>query len=74
MVACDQPFQEVERPELRNLLEYVHHRAEALYIPGSTKIQRRIEQMGSDLQKELLAFFKVSLLETEHFCEAHYSL
>ncbi|KAJ7762079.1 hypothetical protein B0H14DRAFT_2633974 [Mycena olivaceomarginata] len=32
LIACDQPFQEVERPEFRRLMQYVYHRAEELSI------------------------------------------
>lgn len=60
LVACDQPFQEVERPELRRLLEYVHHRAPGLNIPSANTVQRRVDDMGKDLKKELNAFFAVS--------------
>ncbi|KAK0437750.1 uncharacterized protein EV420DRAFT_1280417 [Desarmillaria tabescens] len=35
IVACDQPFEEVERPEFQSLLNYTHHPApEPLHIPS----------------------------------------
>ena len=33
IVACDQPFEEVERPEFRRLLEYTHMGSKPLDIP-----------------------------------------
>ena len=47
MVACDQPFEEVERPEFRQLLEYTHLNS-SLHIPSRTTVQRRIMKMGED--------------------------
>lgn len=47
MVACDQPFEEVERPEFRRLLEYTHLNS-SLNIPSHTTVQRRIMKMGED--------------------------
>jgi len=33
VVACDQPFEEVERPEFHCLLEYTHMDSKPLNIP-----------------------------------------
>jgi hypothetical protein len=33
VVACDQPFEEVERPEFHQLLEYTHMGSKLLDIP-----------------------------------------
>jgi hypothetical protein len=60
LVACDQPFQEVDRAEFRSLLEHVHHSSEKFTIPGMSTIQRRVEKMGDELKKKLVAFFAVS--------------
>lgn len=46
-VACDQPFEEVDRPEFRKLLEYTHHRP-SLHIPHRKSIRTRIMKMGED--------------------------
>ncbi|KAF8179736.1 hypothetical protein K438DRAFT_1768768 [Mycena galopus ATCC 62051] len=51
LVASDQPFQEVERPQFRSLLEYVRHRAEELDVPSSSTMQRRVMDMGQHLQQ-----------------------
>lgn len=67
LVASDQPFQEVERPQFRSLLEYVHHRAEELDVPSSSTMQRRVMKMGDDLKKELC------LLCGEWLLRSHFS-
>ena len=46
VVACDQPFEEVERPELRRLLEYTHMGSKPLNIPHRTALKDRIMKMG----------------------------
>jgi len=47
LVACDQPFEEVERPEFKALLDYTHG-GSPLHIPGRLAIKRRIMKMGED--------------------------
>ncbi|KAJ6545471.1 hypothetical protein B0H19DRAFT_1075778 [Mycena capillaripes] len=56
LVACDQPFQEVGRPELPPLLE-CFHRASKLNVPSASTVQRRVDSMGKDLKKQWSAFF-----------------
>jgi len=46
VVACDQPFEEVERPELRRLLEYTHMGPKPLDIPHRSALKDRIMKMG----------------------------
>lgn len=58
MVACDQPFEEVDRPELRALLEYVYHSSEGLMIPHRDAIRRRIMKMGADAVDLTKAMFR----------------
>lgn len=59
MVACDQPFEEVDRPEFRAMLSYAHHPAPTLKIPHCDTIKRRIMQMGKDTIESTKAMFKV---------------
>ncbi|KAJ7290084.1 hypothetical protein C8J57DRAFT_1212741 [Mycena rebaudengoi] len=61
LIACDQPFQEVERPEFCRLLEYVHHRPAGLCVPSSSTVEHRVTEMGKELEFELRSFF--ALLE-----------
>jgi hypothetical protein len=47
MVVCDQPFDEVDEPAFRRLLEYTHFRS-SLHIPHRHGMKRRIMKMGED--------------------------
>jgi hypothetical protein len=46
VVACDQPFEEVERPEFCRLLKYMHTGSKLLNIPHRTALKDRIMKMG----------------------------
>lgn len=46
IIACDQPFEEVDRPEFRDLLAYVRHSSELFTIPGRNAIRRRVMKLG----------------------------
>lgn len=59
IVACDQPFDEVEKPEFRRLMDYTHHGA-ALKIPGRNSIRTRIMKMGEDTLEGMKKMFAVS--------------
>ncbi|KAJ3508846.1 hypothetical protein NMY22_g16486 [Coprinellus aureogranulatus] len=59
VAACDQPLDEVDKPEFRELLQYVHSPArKALKIPGRTTVRRRLMEMGADAVKETTDMFK----------------
>ncbi|SJK99091.1 uncharacterized protein ARMOST_02377 [Armillaria ostoyae] len=59
LVACDQPFEEVDRPEFRNLLSYAHHHSlEDLHIPHRDAIRRQIMKMGEDSIEETRKMFE----------------
>jgi hypothetical protein len=47
MVACDQPFSEVDQPEFQKLLEYTHM-CPSLKIPHHQPIKQCIMKMGED--------------------------
>ncbi|TFK33992.1 hypothetical protein BDQ12DRAFT_669813 [Crucibulum laeve] len=55
IVACDQLFDEVEKPELQALLDYVHHKP--VKIPGRTTIQTCIMKMGEDTVESVKDIF-----------------
>ena len=59
-VACDQSFDEVEKPEFRRLLEYVHRRA--ITIPSRATARRRLNDMGKNAVTETKEMFEVSLV------------
>ena len=52
MVACDQPFEEVDQPEFHRLLEYTHLQP-SLHIPHRQSMKRRIRKMGEDTVEEV---------------------
>lgn len=65
-MTSDQPFDEVENPFLRRLLQYTHGRGRTLQIPGRSTVRRRVMEMGDEVKNELKAFFKVVYFNTSH--------
>jgi hypothetical protein len=61
MVACDQPFSEVDKPEFRRLLQYLRG-AERLSIPSARTIKRHIIDMGVNAVSETITMIKVIFL------------
>ena len=59
VVACDQPFEEVERPEFRRLLEYTHMGSKPLNIPRRTAVKDHIMKMGKSTVKGIQKLIKV---------------
>ncbi len=63
IIACDQPFEEVDRAELRDLLSYAHHHSpDELHIPHRNAIRRWIMKMGEDGTEETCKMFAVQFL------------
>ena len=58
IVACDQPFDEVEKPEFRQLLEYTHLRP-SLHIPHRGAVKKRIMKMGEDTIEDVKKMIEV---------------
>jgi len=67
IIACDQPFDEVEKPEFKKLMEYTSHRAQPLKLPGRNGIKRRVVDLGEDGINETKIMFAV---RTRPFTEA----
>ena len=59
VVACDQPFEEVERPEFVAMLNYTHHAGTSLKIPKRDGIKRRLMKMGDDTIEDVHKMFSV---------------
>jgi hypothetical protein len=59
VVACDQPFEEVERPEFRRLLEYTHMGSKPLDIPHRIALKDRIMKMGKSTVEGIQQLIKV---------------
>jgi hypothetical protein len=48
IVACDQPFDEVEKPEFIMMMNYTHHSGSPLKIPQWHTIKQHVMKMGED--------------------------
>jgi hypothetical protein len=59
VVASDQPFEEVENPELSELLNYVNRSASSLKIPSRFTVKRRVMKMGAEGQQDMKDLFVV---------------
>ena len=65
IVACDQPFDEVDKSEFRAMLNYAHHPSPNIKIPHRDAIKRRVMRMGEDNTESTRKMFKVCHL----FCD-----
>jgi len=60
VIACDQPFEEVERPEFIAMMNYTHRTAgTSLKIPKRDGIKRRLMKMGNDMVEDVRTMFLV---------------
>jgi hypothetical protein len=61
VIACDQPFEEVERPEFIAMMDYTHHAVAgtSLKIPKRDGIKRRLMKMGDDTIEDVRKMFSV---------------
>jgi len=62
IVACDQPFDEVEKPEFANMMNFTHHGGGPLNIPKRDGIKRRVMKMGEETIEGLREMFSVSII------------
>ncbi len=63
IIACDQPFEEVNWEKFKNLMSYAyHHSPDELHIPHRNAIRQQIMKMGEDSVKEIRKMFDVHLL------------
>ena len=59
VIACDQPFEEVQRPEFIAMMNYTHHSGTSLKIPKRDGIKRRLMKMGDDTIESVRKMFLV---------------
>jgi hypothetical protein len=59
VIACDQPFEEVERPEFITMMNYTYHTGTPLKIPKRDGIKRRLIKMGDDTIEDVRKMFSV---------------
>ena len=62
IIACDQPFDEVEKEEFVNLITYAHHPAPSIKLPGANGIKRQMMKMGEDTIDGICKMFSVHIL------------
>lgn len=59
LVACDMPFDGVDRPEFCTFVAYTHVRAAPLPVPSATTVKQRVMEMGRQLEEDMKTFVKV---------------
>ena len=59
VIACDQPFEEVQRPEFVVMMNYTHHSGTTLRIPERDGIKWRLMKMGDDTINSVRKMFSV---------------
>jgi hypothetical protein len=59
IVACDQPFDEVEKPEFVTMMNFVRHTGSPLKIPKRDGIKRRAMKMGEEIIEGVREMFMV---------------
>lgn len=72
MVVCDQPFEEVDRPEFRELLAYTHFRP-SLRIPHRGTLRNRVMKMGEDTVAGVRKLISVTALRLSKFAICSHS-
>jgi hypothetical protein len=61
-VACDQPFDDVEKEEFVKLITYARHPASSVKLPSRDGIRRRAMKMGEDTIDEIRDMFAVGAI------------
>ena len=61
IIACDQLFEEVERPGFAAMMNYTHHSGNTLKIPKRDGIKRRLMKMGDDTIDSVRKMFSVRI-------------
>jgi hypothetical protein len=59
IIACDQPFDEVEKEEFIKLLTYARHPQSSVKLPSREGVQRRVMKMGEDTINGIQEMFVV---------------
>ena len=59
VIACDQPFEEVQRPEFITMMNYTHHSGTSLKIPKHDGIKRHLMKMVDDTIESVRKMFLV---------------
>ncbi|KAF8808830.1 hypothetical protein BYT27DRAFT_7222707 [Phlegmacium glaucopus] len=59
IIACDQPFDEVEKPEFVAMMNFTHHTGGPLKIPQCNAIKQRVMKMGEQTIEGIQQMFLV---------------
>jgi hypothetical protein len=61
IIACDQPFEEVEQPKFIAMMDYTHHAMAdtSLKILKCDSIKQRLMKMGDDTIEDVSKMFSV---------------
>ena len=59
IIACDQPFDKVEKPEFIMLMNFTHHFGALLKIPKCNGIKYRVMKMGEETIEGVRKMFMV---------------
>jgi hypothetical protein len=59
VIACDQPFEEVERPKFIAMMNYAHHTGTSLKILKRNGIKLCLMKMGDDTIEDVCNMFLV---------------
>jgi hypothetical protein len=64
MIACDQPFNEVENPEFIAVMSYGRSSSK-FTIPKKDGVQRRVMKLGDETVQEVKELFAVRHLDAD---------
>ena len=62
IVACDQPFDEVEKEAFVKLLTYAHHPAPSVKLPSQDGIGHCVKKMGEDIIAGIHEMFQACVM------------
>jgi hypothetical protein len=74
IVACDQPFDEVEEKEFVKLMTYAHHPAPSVKLPGHKGIHCQVMKMGKETIDGIHEMFAVGEIQWYNILCAHHCI
>jgi hypothetical protein len=60
IIACDQPFDEVEKPEFIEMMQYGHQAVPNFTLPKREGVRRRVMKLGEKTIDDIKEIFAVS--------------
>ena len=74
IVACDQPFDEVEEEEFVKLMTYACHLAPSMKLPGREVIHCWVMKMGEETVNGICEIFVVGEIQWYNVLHAHHCI